>query len=301
MESNNALARLSTAVGLMMIIFGFTATPTVVASTPVRFKQSRDLILTSVTVNGAGPFDFVFDTAAISTVIDLELAKQLGLSPIDTVSVLTVAGSKTVARYRLNSLALASKSVCDLPVLSAELREIHAINTKIRGILGQDFISGFDYILNYRDQCIEFEENGEFVNTLQGERIQVERDRGKVLISTRTSSAKKQASKLVMDSAASSVVVFTAASKNSDLEVEVDPSREIKTFTATGSKALSAGRLRKLQLGNETFADLPVRVVDGRAAIVGRRENGLVPTSLFRSIYFNNSQNFVIVNPRLSK
>jgi predicted aspartyl protease len=299
MEKNNALAKLFAPLGLLTIICGF-ATP-VLASTPVRFKQVQNLIITSVTVNGIGPFDFIFDTGASATVIDGDLARQLSLSPVDNSLMRTVTGLTNLARYRLDSLTLGSRSARNVIVPCAELREIHAVNSKIRGVLGQDFLSGFNYILDYRAQCIEFEEGDEFSNALRGTRLPVERDRGRVLIITQPSSPQKQASKLVMDSGASSVVVFKTASRNADLEIELDLNAEFNASTVTGTQTISTGWLRKLQIGNEKFSGLPVRVIDDRAAAEGRPENGLLPTRLFRSIYFNNTQNFVILNPRLSE
>jgi hypothetical protein len=48
-------------------------------------------------------------------------------------------------------------------------------------------LSEFDYVLNYREQSIEFEENGDLTNALTGARLPVERDRGRVLIRTKPS------------------------------------------------------------------------------------------------------------------
>jgi predicted aspartyl protease len=101
-----------------------------------------------------------------------------------------------------------------------------------------------------------------------------------------------------MDSGASSVVVFKAASRNSDLEIELDVNGGINASTIVGNQQVSTGRLRKLLIGDEKFADLPARMIDNRYATQGRTETGLLPTSLFRSIYFNNTQTFVILNPR---
>lgn len=297
MEKNNAFATRFATLGLLTIICGF-ATTHANARTQVRFKQVQKLIVTSILLNGAGPFDFILDTGASSTLIDCELAKELSLNPIESASVLTIAGSKTVPRYRLDTLALGPKSAQNVTVLCTELHEVRAINSKIRGVLGQNFLAGHDYILNYRDQLIEFEENGEFANSLKGARLPVERDRGRVLVVTQPSSPQKEASKLVMDSGASSVVVFKSASRNSDLEIELDVNGGMSASTILGSQTISTGRLRRLQVGAEKFAGLPVRVIDNRAAAEGRPENGLLPTRLFRSIYFNNTQNFVILNPR---
>jgi len=86
-----------------------------------------------------------------------------------------------------------------------------------------------------------------------------------------------------------------------DLEIELDVNGGFNASTVTGTQTIKTGRPRKLQIGTEKFSWLPVSVVDNRAAVEGRLENGLLPTSLFRSIYFNNTQNFVILNPRVSE
>lgn len=299
MNRNNVFARLLVAFGWLSIVYLVACAPAS-AGTQVRFKQVQNQIVVQVTVNSAGPFDFIFDTGASSTVIDFALARELVLNPIETTSLLTISGSKTAPRYRLAAFALGPKSVQNLTVLSADLHEIHKISSKIRGVLGQNFLSEFDYILNYREQRVEFEENGEFASTLQGARIPVERDRGRVLIITQPS-AQKQASKLVMDSGASSVVVFKSNSKNFDREIELDVNSGITAATIVGTQTISTGRLRKLQVGAEKFSQLPVRVIDNRAAAEGRSEDGLLPTCLFRSIYFNNTHNFVILNPRITE
>ena len=297
MEKNKALAKFFAMLNLLTITCGFASTPAL-ATTPVQFRLVQNLIVTSVLVNGTGPFDFVVDTGASSTVIDSELAKQLSLSALESETVHTVTGSKTVYRYRVDSVALGPKFVRSLTVLCAEPRDMHGMSPKVRGVLGQNFLSEFDYILNYRDQRIEFEEGGEYAGKLQGPRLPVERDRGRVLITTQPSCPQKRALKLVMDSGVSSVVVFNTTTKNTDLEIGLDINGRINASTIVGSKAISTGRLRKLQIGAEKFSWLPVGVVDNRAAVQGRPEDGLLPTSLFRSIYFNNTQNFVILNPR---
>jgi predicted aspartyl protease len=299
MNRSNVLARLLLAFGWLPVVYLVACAPAS-ASTLVRFKQVQNQIVVQVTVNSAGPFDFIFDTGASSTVIDLALAGQLALSPIESSSVLTAAGSERVRRFRLNTLALGPKSAQNLTVLCADLREIHLISSKLRGVLGQNFLSEFDYILNYREQRIEFEENGDFANALIGARLPVERERGRVLIRTQPSSPQKQASILVMDSGASTVVVFKVATQGADLEIDLDFTPGAIVSTASGTTRVSTGRLRKLRIGDEKFQELPVRIVENPAA-ASRPENGLLPTSLFRSIYFNNTHSFVILNPRLTK
>lgn len=191
MEKNHALAKLFAKLGLLMILCGFAATP-VLASTPVRFRLVHNQPIVPVMINGTGPFDFIFDTGTSSTVIDLDLATQLLLSPIGVSRGLTVTGSQTLPRYQIDTLSLGPKSVQKLTVVCAEMRGQHEINSRIRGLLGQNFLSGFDYILNYHDQRIEFEEGGEFDSTLAGTRLPVERNRGRVLITAEGPSPHKR-------------------------------------------------------------------------------------------------------------
>lgn len=299
MNRNYVLARLPASFIWLPLVYLAACAPAS-ASAQVRFKQVQTQIVVQVTINSAGPFDFIFDTGASSTVIDLALAGQLGLSPIENSSMLTVAGSKTVPRYRLDTLAFGPKSAQNLTVLCADLREIRKISSKLRGVLGQNFLSEFDYILNYREQSIEFEENGDLTNALTGARLPFEREWGRVLIRTQPSSLQKQASILVMDSGAPTVVVFKVAPKGSDLEIDLDLGPGTTIWTAAGTGRVSTGRLRKLTIGDEKFQELPVMIVENPAA-ASRLENGLLPTSLFRSIYFNNTHNFVILNPRLTE
>lgn len=304
MIKNNALARLPGAFVWLPFVYLFACGPAS-ASTQVKFKQVQNQIVVQLTINSAGPFDFIFDTGASSTVIDFELARQLVLSPIESSSVLTISGSKTVPQYRLDTLTLGSKSVRNLTVLCSDLREIHRISSKTRGVLGQNFLSEFDYILNYREQRIEFEEDGDLTNTLTGARLPVERERGRVLIRTQPSSPQKRASTLVMDSGTSTLVVFKGAPQDSDLEIDLDLNPGIVVSTAAGTRRVSTGKLRKLRIGDEKFADVPVMIVEtltpanARSPANGRSEDGLLPTRLFRSIYFGNTRNFVILNPRL--
>ena len=46
------------------------------------------------------------------------------------------------------------------------------------------------------------------------------------------------------------------------------------------------------------FYDLPVALMESKTAREGRIEDGLLPTSLFQSVYFNHRKKFVTLNPK---
>lgn len=297
MNKRNAFASHIAWLALLSTFCLFADSPAL-ASQPVKFKQLNHFVIVPVFINGTGPLDFIFDTGASSTVIDQELVKRLGLTALEATNVSTVSGSKVVPRYRLDSLAVGPRSVKNLTALSTEMRQIHSIDSRIRGILGQNFLSGFNYILNYRDRRIEFEESDESVKRLVGVRLPVERDRGRVLIAAKTSSTQKTTPRMVIDSGASSVVIFSDSPQDSGFDLEMGNDRFIHVDTVAGSRMLRAGLVRRLQIGEEVFEKLPARLVQGSTVAEGRLETGLLPAKLFRAIYFNNSQNYVILNPR---
>jgi hypothetical protein len=297
MKRTNTLPTLVACLGITSFLCIFASKP-VMASSPVRFRQVQGhLIIIPVSINGAGPFDFIFDTGASATIIDCEIAKQLSLHSAEAKSIKSGAATKVVTCYRLDILTLGAKSVENLTVLCVEIREIHSISRKIRGVLGQDFLSRFNYMLNYRDKRIEFEDNGEFENNLLGTRLSVDRDRGRVIIAVQPSPSRKQGSAFVLDSGAARMVLFKPALRT--IEVVMDQGADGVAYGSTvlGKQMVATGRLPNLRVGDESLLDLPVRMIETREAMEGRPERGLLPTSLFRSIYFNNKADHVILNP----
>jgi len=298
MKKTNALPSLLAWLGVVSFYCIFTGSP-VVAASSVRFKQLQGhLIVVPVSINDGGAFDFIFDTGASATVIDRTIAKQLYLHSTDAATVKGGEATRVLTCYRLDTLSLGPKSVENLTVPCAELREIHSVSPKIHGVLGQDFLSRFNYILNYRDQRIEFEENSEFENNLRGTRVPVDRDRGRVIIAVQPSPPEKQDSPFVLDSGAGGIVLFKTALRN--LEVVMDQGIDGLAYGSTvlGNQMVATGRLQSIRVGDENLRDVPVRIMESRQAMEGRPEHGLLPTSLFRSIYFNNKADHVVLNPR---
>jgi predicted aspartyl protease len=144
----------------------FTSAQTLAASI-VKFKLLRGyMIVIPVTVNGAGPYEFLLDTGSNTTLINAEFARALRLRPIDRVELMTVAGSQVVPRARLESVAIGAKSAADVEVVFSDLREARAISPEICGVLGQNFLSRFNYLINYREGRIEFEDGGELEKSM---------------------------------------------------------------------------------------------------------------------------------------
>ena len=261
--------------------------------TSAPFKLVRGhLIITEVVVNGAGPYEFMLDTGANTTLVTPEFARRLGLRPVDRLSLVTVAGTQAVPRARLQELTLGPKSVTDLEVLLTDLRQLRALHPAVCGVLGQNFLSHFNVLIDYQDRRIEFEEGGEVGSRSAGTRLPFEVHEGRVMVQAQHTSCRGRPLRLVLDSGTPGLILFETDSRPLGLDMDGRGGQSVQAATDLGSRPVWQGRLRKFAVGGRHFVNLPVALVPPSGE--GREENGLLPTCLFRSVYINHQERFVI-------
>ena len=283
----------------------FLSTYNLAAQTPspnerVRFRLVRDyLIVVSVQVNGAGACDFLLDTGTNTTVITPALAMQFNIRPVDRVEMVTVAGSTVTPRALLPRLTLGSRSTENIETLITDLPELRRLDARISGVLGQNFLARFNYLLNYRERRIEFIDADE--NQWRGTRLPTEQNEGRLLLAAHTAKRNPTTLKLVLDSAISGLVLFGSGYRKLGDGIEMSEGSFVQVATNAGKSINQAGIIPQLRFGNENFSHLPVTLPQNHAATQNRTEDGLLPTCLFRAIFFNNKEGYVILNPHQPK
>jgi len=112
--------------------------------------DDRGGIVVDVRVNGLGPFRFILDTGAARSIVSDDLARELRAPVVAKSDVVTSAGTDMRLVVRLGSVALASSRVDGLlaPVIPRD--RLLQLGPHVRGLLGQDFLSAFNYTLDYR-------------------------------------------------------------------------------------------------------------------------------------------------------
>jgi predicted aspartyl protease len=169
---------------LAIVLFGQMPAAAMPAAVPLTI-DSRGGVIVGVVVDGAGPFRFMLDTGSSRSIVGETLARDLAAPVVARSEVVTSAGSDMRLVVRLASIALAGARVAGVlaPVLpDARLAEI---GPDVRGVLGQDFLSAFNYTLDYRRRHLTWDESvtcdspvavpmtrgdGRFVMTLADER-----------------------------------------------------------------------------------------------------------------------------------
>jgi hypothetical protein len=246
-------------------------------------------ILVPVSINGKGPYMLLFDTGADTTVLDARLARKLGLGTSGKASMRTFAGKVEVPLARVERLSLGSRSDGPVGVVCADLAEMFGLPGDIQGILGQDFLAQFSFLLVRKERRLEIDENGSLAEPPGGTRLMVERKGGRYYVSGLLAGA-SEPRRLLLDSG----IPYSLLYEDPLLELRCSGSNGAAE-SSIGARKLRSCRLKTLDLGAVQFKNLAVQLTSRLAG--PRWEDGILPLGLFDAIYFNNAGSFVILNP----
>ena len=266
------------------------------AQSQMRFRLVHDtLVVVPLMADRQGPFDFVLDTGADTTIVYQSLAIKLSLPSLRRVQHTTLAG---VGSLPLNSIATLSAGwadVNDIPALVEDLAEVRKIDDRIEGIAGQDFLSHFNYLLDYRSRSVRIEIDNEIRDAIEGDTLPIEMTGNRMIVASVAQSQGRERLRLLLDSGANSVVLFPRASQALDLPAQ-GHGLEV---TSSGQVGLQVGRIPVLTVGSQQFREITAALPAAEPAEgIG---DGLLPTALFQTLYVNNREGFVMLNPRAKK
>jgi predicted aspartyl protease len=266
------------------------------AQSETRFELVHNtLIVVSLMAGNEGPFDFVLDTGADTSIVDPLIAPRLLAPSTDRVQQTTLAGVQALTRGSLRSLSLGAAEVKNLEVLVQDLSELRKMDPLIEGIAGQNFLSHFNYLIDYHRRAMRIEEHREIRDAIEGDPIAIEAVENRMMIAAEAKGRNQATLRLLLDSGANSVVLLRRAAR----ELNLPSHGGGMELTSSGAVGLKVGQIEQLALGSQHFhgvaAALPI--VDPAERI----GDGLLPTALFQSFYVNNREGFVIVNPRGKK
>lgn len=250
------------------------------------------LILVQTMVNGFGPYTFLVDTGTTRTVIDPELARQLQAPVIGGKSLTTVFDVRQDQLVQLAEVRLNEISASGMDVIVDPLEQVKILAPGVRGVLGEDFLSRFDILIDYKKRLLRFGEAAP-----AGERCRFETSgkyhgaptSNRLLIWTEFLGVSGGKVQLQLDTGAKKPVLFPA---NQD---------SFPSHLWGGAMAFSSGpngitlhsRIT-IKVGTTMVPDLDV--VQNRHGVAFDAV-GLLPASIFRRIYISHSGEFIVLNP----
>jgi hypothetical protein len=175
---------------------------------------------------------------------------------------------------------------------------------KVRGVLGEDFLKNFDVLIDYRHHVIQLESpGGEMAEIAIGEHLPLELNgtyhgqptHNRLIVCGHIQELGDKSMSLLLDSGANDLTLFrdtlgSGANQQAPLR--------IGSFNKWILSSAQTRKVRSLSLGSISASNLTVVTLSRRADV---DTDGVVPTSLFHSIFISHRGRFVILNPSLPK
>lgn len=216
-------------------------------------------------LNGHGPYRFVLDTGAQTNQVEASIARKIGFAKTFHVKMATAAGVIPVDGGRVAEVSLGSASASNQEFLFTTLDGARVLSTEIKGVLGQEFLAHFDYLLDFSKHRLAFGEPAPEGDS----RVGFETIHGCPVIET-------SEGRLELDSGANSTILYRSAPSYADGAIIRTASGTASVSTIQGLRLKIAGR----EYHPPNAAAIPKALLKG---------NGLLPASLFRAVYISNS------------
>jgi gag-polyprotein putative aspartyl protease len=250
------------------------------------------LIIVQTRVNGAGPFSFLLDTGTTRTVIDPGLARQLQAPAIGVVTLNGMLRRRQDKLVKIHDVRMGQASVSDLGAIVDELPRQKLLVPGIRGVLGEDFLSHFDFLIDYKGRLLRF---GDAPPT--GERCRFETmskhdgmlTTNRLLVGVEFTEVSGDNIQLQLDTGAKMPELFPVGGGS--------PSSQPwngSMVTSSGANSVVIYSNTAIRIGTTTVRGLDV--VQSRRALTFDAA-GLLPASIFHRIYISHSGGFVVLNP----
>jgi len=276
-----------------------TAAPSTLSA--IHFRSPRgSSIVVPVYMNDNGPFDFLLDTGSTITFIDPELLRSLKLDVIEGGTVTALTGKSTVPLAIAQTVSVGPLIQSKVELGARDLAGLHEMDSKIRGVLGQNVLRNADYLIDYRNRTIEFDFGGSLAALLDGERINTIRletpdnpNYWNTEVPVKLAESNPHELNLILDTGSASVVLFSDSldlarlSKRASLPLSMKDDNGIRKSVAEYPAQIHVGAIS---------LDVEARVM--AVGFKGLGVNGLLPTAGFGSVYISNSGGFVIFQPK---
>jgi Aspartyl protease len=290
-----------------------------VASVPLRLTNSHQMIV-AVSVNHSGPYNFLLDTGTQITMVDPSLAAELHLNTQGSAVMvdpslaaelhLNTQGSAVVAGVGFNAAAsfaqldlleAGSHSVANQKVLVFDLQNPHSVDLHFRGVLGEDFLSQFDMLIDNAHNLLCLDDSSTMRADVKGPHIALLTAPDKasggpsfssLIISVRLSDGTRPV-RLKLDSGTNAPFLFESPQympPGSIRRVGGGLNGTQRSFATLPPQNLKIGPLEFPSVSFSTFADSQK---DSRPSAF----DGLLTLGLFRCVFICHADHFAVFEP----
>jgi predicted aspartyl protease len=222
----------------------------------INAKQDNTRMTVEVMVNGRGPYQFLVDSGADSSVVGLRIANDLKL-PLGTPTVLHgTTGSAVVGRVLVDELQLGAATIRNL-----ELPALKEGDLGGAGMIGIDALVEQRLMMDFEKRLIKAEDARQPAKMLDGEIIVTARRRRGQLILTQVTAAGLPV-EAVIDTG-SEITIGNLALRDKLIKGNRHSFVTVTAVGVTGVPAkLQVARVGELRVGSVTLRDVPMAFAD---------------------------------------
>ena len=275
-----------------------------IASLPFHLIH-RSRIIVPVVINHTGPYEFLLDTGAGSTIVDPALATELHLKTQGPAEVVGVGYNTHTSFAYLDLLNAGSHSVANNPVVLQDLQPLQAPDLHFRGILGEDFLRHFDVLMDYAHSMLCLDDTKVMQAAVKGGHIelvtppQAPNDVPLTqlpIIPVHLSGLGARQLLLTLDSGANASFLFNHAVNH--LAPELRQTRQREGYGPDGVKrGFSILPPQGMQIGSLNIPQVTFAApADSRENALTSKEDGLLATVLFRRVFISYADRFVVLD-----
>jgi predicted aspartyl protease len=236
-------------------------------------------VFVDIHIGADGPYRFLVDTGAQTSVIDPTLAAVLGLKPEFRVDVFTPISVQPSPGTKVRNLHIGETTLPETELVFYDIAEARRLDPKVRGVLGVNALAGLDFTLSPSNGRLELTDDRP-----QGEVVPFFPIEGRIGLKARMGS---EMLTLILDSGSTHIVLFrtpVAMAKTRSLAStfgSLDGAR--RTVPTTWTADMFFDRLR--------VPMLPAAIVERKATAA----DGLLPASVFQKIHVDRKRGELVL------
>jgi hypothetical protein len=222
----------------------------------IKARKVETRLSVEVRVNGTGPYQFVVDSGADTSVVGLRIARDLQL-PLGRPAILNnMTDRNIVDRVKVEALTVGPTTIRDL-----ELPALREQDLGGAGMIGIDALVRQRLLLDFEKRQIKVEDASKPIKALPGEIVVVARLRRGQLILTQVSAAGLPVDAVI--DTGSQITIGNLALRDKLVRRKLG---KVQTVTATGvtgtSVELQVARIGELRVGSIILRNVPMAFAD---------------------------------------
>ena len=255
----------------------------------------------STMINGSGPYEFMVDTGAQITVVDPGLAEELKLEVTGSLNIVTVASKVAVPLVSPRTVDVGPVYIRGIQMAVEDLGPIQADYPRLRGILGNNFLSRFDLLIDNGHRVLCFDDARRIQQSLRGERLPILLNPGSnsgsaaqaVLVSVHLPDDGKAGSVFRLDSGSNVPLLYADHHSKSSAPVQGSTIGKQAQFVYAYTPE------RNVRIGEQKEMQIAFATPSGKGRLYSKTgEDGVLPTALFKRVFISTADHFVIFDPR---